>query len=172
MGYHSLTLRVRWKFHIFHWRSTCYKKPLPHTESDGNSVYLDIREVLVTGNLNHSLTLRDTGLARIFENFQKNLLRKFFKKFNKEFVTFFHVWTKNNLWENFWKISKDFSGKLRKYVILAYFSKYLTNHTLILCAFGLIVGEFWENFENLWWKFYRKLNFYFIFIFENLLLKI
>ena len=37
-----------------------------------------------------------------------------------------------------------------------------------------VVGKFWENFENLWWKFYRKIEFYlyFILFFESLLLKI
>ena len=53
-------------------------------------------------------------------------------------------------------------------MLLHIFQKNLTNHALIFCAFGRktqIVGKFWENFENFWWKFYRKLDFYLIFIF-------
>ena len=54
------------------------------------------------------------------------------------------------------------------------FFKKLKN-ALNFSAFGRktqIVGKFWENFENLWWKFYRKIEFVFIFLLEYLLLKI
>ena len=40
-----------------------------------------------------------------------------------------------------------------------------------------IIGKFWENLQNFWWKFYRKIEFLFYFfiiyyLFLNLLLKI
>ena len=88
--------------------------------------------------------------------------------------------TKNTIsWKFLRKLSKSFKNYLKnmlKCIILAYFSKDLTNHSLTFCAFGRktqILGTFWEKFENLWWKFYRKIEFlFFIFILENLLLKI
>ena len=56
------------------------------------------------------------------------------------------------------------------------FQKYLTNPVFIFRAFGRktkIVGNFWENFDNFWWKFYSKIEFLFLILFfENLLLKI
>ena len=48
-------------------------------------------------------------------------------------------------------------------IILAYFSKNLTNHALLFRALGRktqIVGEFWEKFEIFWWKFYRKIEYF------------
>ena len=65
--------------------------------------------------------------------------------------------------EHFSKILEKFLRKLRKRIIFAYFSKSLTNHALIFCAFGRktqIVGKYFENF---WWKFYRKMEFLIIF---------
>ena len=85
---------------------------------------------------------------------------------------------KHKLLGNVEKILKIFKNFLKKIAKMHYFSiffKRLTNHALNFCAFGRktqIVGKFWENFENFWWKFYRKLHFYFIFILENLLVKI
>ena len=69
------------------------------------------------------------------------------------------------LFENF---QTYFLIKLRKCIILAYFSKHLTNPALIFRAFGRktkIVGKFWEKFANFWWKFYRKMEFLFYFYF-------
>ena len=67
-----------------------------------------------------------------------NYFRTFFTKFKKPCVNFLRVWTKN--FRNFEKI---FLRKLRKCVILAYFSNNLTNHALdILRNFS----KFWEIF--------------------------
>ena len=77
-------------------------------------------------------------------------------------------------WENFRKFSKNFLRNLQKCIILAYFSKNLTNHSLIFCALGRkaqIVGKFWENFESFWWKFYRKIEFLFYFYFWKFVTK-
>ena len=55
------------------------------------------------------------------------------------------------------------------------YQKDLTNNALIFLEFGRktqIVGNFWENFEIIWWKFNKKFNFYLLFIFQNLLQKI
>ena len=85
---------------------------------------------------------------------------------------------KHNLLESFEKIFENFPKKIAKNALfLLIFQKNLTNHSFIFCAFGQktqIVGKFWENFENFWWKFYWKIEFlfYFILFFENLLLKI
>ena len=77
---------------------------------------------------------------------------------------YFSIW-------NFEKIFNKFLEKIGKMPYLSIFFKKSTNHALIFCAFGrkTIYWKFWENF---WWKFNRKMNFYFIFILENLLLKI
>ena len=59
-----------------------------------------------------------------------------------------------------------------------YFSivfKKFNNHSLIFCAFGgktQIVGKFWETFENIWWRFYRKIAFVFYFNFGKCVIKI
>ena len=98
------------------------------------------------------------GRRRIFENLQKEFLRKlpkmhyfsiFFKRFNKPYVNFSRLWTKNTIcWEilrNFRKFSKDFLENLENSIILAYFSKNLTNNALIFRAFGRklqILGKF------------------------------
>ena len=63
------------------------------------------------------------------------------------------------IWENFQKNSLK---NCLKCITLAYFQKNLTNPVLLFRAFGrkiLIVGKFWENFENFWWKFNRKIEF-------------
>ena len=108
---------------------------------------------------------------RIFENLQRNFLIKlqkmhyfsiFFKKFNKPCVNFWGVWTKNtNCWEILWNFRK-FQNNFEKSIILAYFLKILTTHALIFRAFGRktqIIGKFWEDFGNFWWKFNRKIAF-------------
>ena len=46
------------------------------------------------------------------------------------------------------KFSKGFLRKLRKGIILADFSKDLTNHALIFCAFGRKI-QFIGNFEKI-----------------------
>ena len=78
-------------------------------------------------------------------------------------------------WENFRKFSKIFFRKLLKCIIFACYSINLANHALIFRGFDekrKLLG----NFENIL-KFFdensiEKFNFYFIFIFENLWLKI
>ena len=82
---------------------------------------------------------------------------------------------KHNLLEIFEKIFKGFHKNIAKNAwLLHIFQKNLTNNALLFRAFGRktrIAGNFWENFENFWWKFYRKLNFYFIFIFRKCVTK-
>ena len=67
----------------------------------------------------------------------------------------------------FQKFSKIFWRKLRKMLYFSiFFKKLLTNHALLFRAFGWkmqIVWKFWENFENLWRKFYWKIEFLIIF---------
>ena len=68
--------------------------------------------------------------------------------------------------DNFRKISKNFLRKLLKCTILAYFSKNLANHALIVRAFWRKTQMFvkiWENLENFWWKFNGKNGFFTIF---------
>ena len=69
-------------------------------------------------------------------------------------------------WEKFRKFSKNFFRNLWKCFILAYFLKDLTNPRVHFSPFGQktqIVGQFWENFENFWWKFNWKIEFYYDF---------
>ena len=106
------------------------------------------------------------------------------KEFNKPCVNSLRDCTKKTiywkLWECFQKFWNIFFGKLLKCIISAYFSNKLTISALGFCAFGRkthIVRKFWDNFEIFWWKFYRKIEFfifyfYYLFFFENLLLKI
>ena len=79
---------------------------------------------------------------------------------------------KHNLFEIFQKI---FIRKLIKMHYFCIFLKDLTSHALIFCAFGRkthIFGKFWENFENFWWKCYRKIEiFSFNFIFRKFVTK-
>ena len=91
----------------------------------------------------------------------------FFKWFNKPYVNFMRVWTKNTscwkIWEN---LSKNFLGQLRKCIILAYFSKKVNKSCVNFSRFGRktkIIGKFWEDFEIFWWKFYWKIEFLFYF---------
>ena len=68
------------------------------------------------------------------------------------------------IWENFQKFSKEICEKC---IILADFSNTLTTNALIFCAFGRkrqFIGNFEKIFENFWWKFYTKIEF-FIFYF-------
>ena len=71
---------------------------------------------------------------------------------------------------------KHFLRKLRKCIILAYFSKKLSNNALKFCAFGRkckLLGTFERILKICNENSIEKLNFYFIFILslENLLLK-
>ena len=75
------------------------------------------------------------GVARIFRKFSKNVLRKFRK------MHYFRI-------RNF-KISQE---NREKCIILAYFSKNLTNHALIFGAFGRKT-QFVGNFEKIFKKF-------------------
>ena len=74
---------------------------------------------------------------------------------------------KHNFLESFEKILENSHKKIPKNALLVHiFQKNLTNNSLLFCAFGRktqILGKFWENFENFWWKFYWKIDFYFIF---------
>ena len=81
-------------------------------------------------------------------------------------VNFLRVWAKKHKLEILKQFSINLLRKLLKCIILAYFSKHLTNHELIFCAFGRKT-HCWEILR----KFYRKIDFL-IFILENLLLKI
>ena len=77
---------------------------------------------------------------------------------------------KLNLLEILGKFLKLFFRKLLKYIILSYFSKDLTNLAFDICGFGLkthIFVKLWDNFENFWWKFYRKMEVLFYFYIGN-----
>ena len=102
--------------------------------------------------------------------------RIFFNKVNKPCVKFLRVWTKNaNCWDILRKFSNIFKTFLRKFLKMQYysiFSKNLTNRALNFCTFGRktkIVGKILKIFDE---NSIENLNFYFIFILENLLLKI
>ena len=111
-------------------------------------------------------------LSKIFKNLLRKLgkciiLSYFSKQFNKPCVSVLRVWTKRQDVGNFRKVSKDFVRKLRKCIILADFSKDLTNNALIFCAFGQnrkLLGDFW-------WKFSRKVEFFFYFYFGKFVTK-
>ena len=101
----------------------------------------------------------------------------FFKIFNKPCVPSLRVWTKNpncwKFWENFRKFSKFFLRNLLICIILAYVTKALTNHLLLLCAFWWktqIVGKCWENLKIFDENSIEKLLFYF-FIFWKFVTK-
>ena len=109
-----------------------------------------------------------TLFQKIFKKYSKNLLknlvknflkifkklRKNSKKFSKNYKKFITKLSKNfpkNYKKFMRKFSKMFLRKLLKCIILAYFSKTLTNDALIFCAFGRktqIVGNFEKIFEN------------------------
>ena len=76
-------------------------------------------------------------------------------------------------WENLRKFSKNFLRKFRKMnsfsIFFKRFNKPCVNFSRVWTK-NTTCWKFWENFENFWWEFYRKLIF--IFILENLLLKI
>ena len=114
------------------------------------------------------IKLRKTDYFRIW-NFEKNFLRKlrntdyfciFFKKFNKPWVYFWRVWTKNliywKFWENFRNFRKIFVRKLRKCMILAYFSTDLTNFAVIFRAFGR-KSKLWKIFQKFFKLVLRKI---------------
>ena len=84
----------------------------------------------------------------------------FFKIINKPGVNFSRVWTKNNFLENLrsLKIYKKFLKKIcSECIIFVYFSKYLTNHALIFCAFGRKSQWVGEILRNLW-KYLKKIQ--------------
>ena len=93
------------------------------------------------------------GVDRIFfgggntfsKNFSKNS-QKTFKKYSKNFLKY-----SKNISKYFRKFLKIFLRKLQKRIVLAYFSKNLTNHALIFYAFGRkrqCIGNFEKIFEN------------------------
>ena len=93
-----------------------------------------------------------------FRKFLKIFLRKMlkmdyfrivFSQFNNARGQFLRVWTENAICR---KIKKKFVRKLQKCIILAYFSKNLTNPALLFCAFGR-KWQFIGNFEKISEKF-------------------
>ena len=100
-----------------------------------------------------------------------NFWAYFSKKFNKLSISFLSGWTKNAICRKFFRkfskrLQQNFLRKLRKCIILAYFSENLTNHALIFRAFGRktqIDRKFWENFEIFDQNSIEKLDFFIIF---------
>ena len=75
---------------------------------------------------------------------------------------------------NFEKIFKRFLKKIVKMHYFSIFSKMLTNNALHFCAFWMknaVLGNFEKILKIFDEKSIEKLNFYFIFILGNLLLK-
>ena len=95
-----------------------------------------------------------------------NYFSIFFKKFNKPWVNFSPFGRKKpKMLGNFEKFSKNFLRKLQKCIILANFSKDLTNYALVFRAFGRktqIVGNF-ENFSKNFLRKLQKMNYFSIF---------
>ena len=106
--------------------------------------------------------------AGVFSKFCKKISYENCKKciilayFSKNFTN--NELTKNtNSWEILWNFRKfsNFFRKFRKMHYFSIFSKNLTKHALIFRSFGRkiqIIGKFWENYENFWWKFNKKHN--------------
>ena len=90
---------------------------------------------------------------------------------------FAHLDEKHNLLEILRQLSKIFKNFLRKLqkIMLAYFSKKFmkpcVNFSRVWTK-NTNFGDFWENLENFWWKFYRKIVFYIFIFLENFLRKI
>ena len=101
-------------------------------------------------------------------------LAYFAKPFTKHALIFFRVWSKNTIFGNFEKVLEDFSKILKKIANTAldkHFSIDLINHALIFRAFGRKTksfGRFLENFKNLWWNFYRKIDFFIFYLYSFL----
>ena len=112
-----------------------------------------------------------------FKIFQKSLrkiaknvlLYHVFKICHYQFVWFSRVWTKNTIsWKVLRKLSKISSWNRKNQLFLHIFQANLTNHSLISLGVWTktqFFGKFWEDFENLWWKFYWKIEFLFYFYF-------
>ena len=68
---------------------------------------------------------------------------------------YFSIWNFVKIFENFVNISLE---NCEIFIILGYFSKNLTNHGLVFCAFGrkLNVLEILRKFRNFWKIFLRK----------------
>ena len=65
----------------------------------------------------------------------------------------------------FENLQKNFLRELRKCIFSIFFRKF-NKPCINFRAFGRkaqIVGKFWENFNNFWWKFNRKIEFLIIF---------
>ena len=63
--------------------------------------------------------------------------------------------------ENSRKFAKNFLKKIAKMQTFRLFCKKFQNPALNFRAFGRktqLLGKFWENFENFWWKCNRKRN--------------
>ena len=68
--------------------------------------------------------------------------------------------------ENFWKFAKYFLRKLQKCIILAYFSKKFNKPCVNFSRVRTKNTNCWEilrNFEKLWYKFNREIEFFTIF---------
>ena len=67
----------------------------------------------------------------------------------------------------FENLEKDFLKKIKKLHYFGLFFKKFQNPALNFREFGrktqLVLEKLWENFENFWWKFNEKLNFYLFF---------
>ena len=94
-----------------------------------------------------------------FKKFQKILknikkISKIFKKINKPSIQFMRVWTKNAICRKF--LRKFSQENCEKCIILAYFSKELTNHAF---DFGPVrqKTQFIGNFETIFYKFLKKI---------------
>ena len=96
----------------------------------------------------------------------------FFKKFNKPSIRFLRVWTKNATCRIF---LRKFSEENCERIILAYFSKNLTNHAFKFCAFGRttqFLGNFEKIFESFSKNFFKKfLKMHYFCIFLNKILQ-
>ena len=77
-----------------------------------------------------------------------------------------------NTFPKFWK---RFLTKIAKIHYFSIFFKNLPTHPKIFARLvDQILWKSWENIDNFWWKLYRKIEVYFLFIFilEDLLLLI
>ena len=89
-----------------------------------------------------------------YKNFVKKIANNgfvsiFFKKFNKLSIQFLRVWRKNAICRKF--LRKFSEENCKKCIILAYFSKILTNPAFKFCAFRRktqCAGNFRENFPK------------------------
>ena len=122
--------------------------------------------------------------GKSFKNLSKNLLGKllkthYFRMFSKNLIKHAFVFRafglKTQFVGRFWENFENFPKKIANMHYFCIFFKKLTNHSLIFCSFGRNT-QFLGNFEKILKicdeNSIEKLNFYFIFILETLLIKI